>query len=114
MLYYAWFKRVPYSNTIIFGSVCAQIGIVHYTLSESLGDDPCKYKNVIGFYFTRHCIPVILSLSMQILIPTSFFKWLHILHPEMIRIATNNMNGLFKSMLDFKSQTINVYNFTGR
>ncbi len=50
-------------------------------------------------------------LAVEILIAASLFLRRHILHPKVVGVNADWMNGLLKAELDFESKTVNTDDF---
>ena len=53
-------------------------------------------------------VAISFGLSVEILVPVSSSKGLHVLHPKMVSVGTDRANGLLERELDFEPQAVEL------
>ena len=83
-------------------------------LELALGDDAQLHVTMIGGEFAAELIPIQVGLPVQILVTGKARPWFRGLHPELIPIGSNGVDGLLEGHFNFEAHTVELNNLERR
>ena len=79
-------------------------------MEQSLGDEAQLNVPFISSELPANVLPVKLGLALHILFAAAAADGIHVLHPEVIRVGPDGVNGLFEADFNFEAPAVEANN----
>ena len=95
-----WRRGVHRASPAAAGAPDLSTAVQRQILLQPLSDAAQLYIAMIGLKFTAPLAAVVVGVAMQVRIATAPGQWAHSLHPEVIGIRAQRVEGLFEGNFD--------------
>ena len=79
-------------------------------LEQPLGDEAQLNVSLVGGELAADVLPVKLGLALHILLAAAAVDGIHVLHPEVIRVGPDGVNGLLEADLNLEAPAVKANN----